>query len=110
MGNGYANTFQQRVCALFGYEEVALKNVEFAAVPLTDRQELNSDAREYREAVEFLVQQAIIEIVKTEGLRCAVLSRVAAGPYCSLDFIRDEAAAVMEILGTWLSESAAIEG
>jgi hypothetical protein len=104
LGDGHANTFRQR---LHKYEMSAdldlagLKEIEFATVPLNQRQEFQGRARSHREAVEYLVQAKLNYY--QESLGVTIISTVRKNGYCDVEFIENEACLIANELLHWLS-------
>jgi len=104
LGDGSANTFRQR---LRDYETRAnlsltgLKGVQFATVPLSQRQEFCGNARSHREAVEYLVQTELNQHQRSLGI--TIISTVRKSGYCDVDFIEREASSIVRELLEWLS-------
>lgn len=96
------NTLQKKICKYKGFEEVNLEQIEFAAVPLSRRPEFTGYARDYREAVETLVQSRIRRFIIEHKLQIAVVSSVMDNDYRKLDFVRMEADNVTQHLSRWL--------
>lgn len=104
LGDGNANTFLQRLrdyevranLSLTGFE-----GVEFATVPLSQRQEFQGKTRSYREAVEYLVQTQLNQHQRSLGI--TIISTVRKSGYCDIDFVEREASSVARELLGWLS-------
>ena len=98
------NTFIKRICECFGYDEVILGKVEFFAVPLEKREEFWSKGRDYREAVEWLVQQAMISNTNVGKFKVGFIARVNPNNYKNLNFVIAESDRINMILTKWLTE------
>lgn len=103
LGDSNANSFRQNVCRYFKYQEVYLKRVEFAAVPLSQRSEFHGKGRVYREAVENLVQSRLVKYIASHKIQAVVVSSVRFNAYCDIPFIQKEADILEELFSTWLS-------
>lgn len=76
-----SNTFIQRVCAVKGFDSVKLEDVNFFAYRLPDIQCFHGKSRDYREAVEYLVQSEVLNLVCENKIAIPVVSRVVSNPY-----------------------------
>jgi hypothetical protein len=104
------NTFKQRIDANFSILGKAPSNVQFISIPLTPLQSFYSTAADYREAVEALVQDKIVEFVTTQQLVVSVVSRVSYNNYRKEIFIQEEAERVFCDLQTWLIATCSSSG
>ena len=96
------NTFQQRLCATFHLERVALGRVEFLAVRLPDSPAFRGRGSDYREAVEHLVNYRIIDFVVQKSLGIVVVSRTRSNGYADNAVVVDVADMVSKKLRMWL--------
>ena len=97
------NTYLQRVADTDPDEEVALDRVDFVAVRFASRKEFR-DSREYREAVEALVQLNLLNWIHKQKLEIAVVSHTRTNAYSKLPDIQEEADRISEALEPWILE------
>ena len=78
-----SNTFRRRVLAVFRIDEIELENVELIAIPLPDESRYQSAARDYREAIESLVHDHVLEALTLAGgsAGLVLVSRAYRHPY-----------------------------
>ncbi|MBL4701276.1 MAG: hypothetical protein JKX85_08450 [Phycisphaeraceae bacterium] len=93
-----SNTFKKRICTLLGYEEINLEGISFFAVPLSNYRGFWSDSSEYRRAVEFLVQNEMLNFLTKEEKNVLLVSRVNANGYCNTGIVKNEAKIVARSL------------
>ena len=102
LSNGWSNTYKQRLRSVFNLETVMLNTVNFTALNLSNKKSFHSKARDYREAVETLVQYSMINRTKEIPFDFTVISRVKLNPYCNLKYVQDEAKTISDKLCLWL--------
>jgi hypothetical protein len=93
-----SNTFKKRVCALLNYEKITLEDIFFFAVPLSKYRGFWLDSNEYRRAVEYLVQNEILNFLSQEKKNILLVSRVTANGYCNTELVKNEARIVSRSL------------
>lgn len=98
------STYLQRLSDLYHYEEVPLGKVDFVAIRFTPEKMFQSDDRVYREAVEGLVQQRLINWVKEQKLEITIVSRTRENSYSKLQDIQEEADRISSDLESWILE------
>ena len=98
------STYLQRLSDLYHYEEVPLGKVDFVAIKFTPERMFQIDDRVYREAVEGLVQQRLINWVKEQQLEITIVSRTRENAYSKLQDIREEADRISSDLEPWILE------
>jgi len=78
-----SNTFRRRVLAVFNIDEVEFENIELLGIPLPDEPRYQNAARDYREAVESLVHDYVLEsLTNSESApRLCLVSRAYRHPY-----------------------------
>ena len=104
LSQGPSNTFRQRICRIFDYEEVELQGITFVAVPLVKDKRFNTSKSEYRLAVEYLVQQGVLNILGSSVASPRLISRVTSSAYALQPFIIKEADRVINQLQSPLEE------
>lgn len=100
LADAKSNTFKQKIESIFKYEYVSLNKIEFAAFPLTGREEYKK--RAYREAVELRLQNEIINRIGESDIHPAVVSRQQPSSYSDLDFVVKQSSHVARLLFDWL--------
>lgn len=100
LADAQSNTFKQKIESIFKYEYVSLNEVEFAALPLTGREEY--EKRAYREAVELRLQSEIINRIGESDIHPAVVSMQQSSSYSDLDFIVKQSSRAARLLFDWL--------
>ena len=98
------STYLQRLSDLYHYEEVPLEKVDFVAIRFTSEKMFQIDDRVYREAVEGLVQQRLINWVKEQKLEITIVSRTRENSYSKLQDIQEEANRISSDLESWILE------
>ena len=98
------STYLQRLSDLYHYEEVPLEKVEFVAVRFTPVRMFQIESRAYREAVENLVQQRLLNWVTDQKLQIAIVSRTRGNAYNKLQDIQAEAERISCALEPWILE------
>ena len=78
------STYLQRLSDLYHYEEVPLGKVDFVAIRFTPEKMFQIDDRIYREAVEGLVQQKLINWVDEQKLEITIVSQTRENSYSKL--------------------------
>jgi hypothetical protein len=96
------NTLKQRLSATFKYSDVDPVDVDFFAIRLSPHKTY-LDSREFREAVEHLVQKSAIKFAIDQELQLPVISRTDSNAYVRQQFVIDEAERISAILNSWLS-------
>lgn len=104
LSDGVGNTFRQRICSIYKYDDVDIGPIDFAAVRLRPNNVFHGRAADFREAIEALVQYQLIESISAAGLRLGVISRVTLNSYSRLGYVADEADQVTSYLFVWLKE------
>ncbi|TLS77931.1 hypothetical protein FE236_02185 [Mariprofundus erugo] len=100
-----SNTFKQRLCAQFGYATVKVGAVRFFAFKLSEEHEsFYLESRDYREAVEMLVQCKVLSELSSRKKNVVVVSRVSSNAYTRLKYIQDEADLVSVAMVDWLGK------
>lgn len=91
-------TFRKRLCENFGYEDVDIGPIVFEAFQLDFAQpEFHERVRDYREAVEAIVQFELLNLLaRDRAVPCVVVSRVALNGYVRASFVRTAASAAVE--------------
>lgn len=98
------NTYLQRLSYFFPYEEVPLERIDLVAVRFTPQKEFYSDSREYRAAVEGLVQGKLLNWLDEHKLEISIVSRTSTNAYSSLSYIQKEADRISGALESWIEE------
>lgn len=98
LSQGPSNTFRQRICRIFDYEEVELRGITFIAVPLVNDTRFATSKSEYRLATEYLVQQRVLSILGSRPASPRLISRVTSSAYSVQPFIIREADRIVEQL------------
>lgn len=101
---GVSNTFRQRICRVYSLEVADIGPIDFAARRLGSHKTFHEKAADYREAVEFLTQYRIIDVLTSERLPFGVVSRVTANRYTRLTYVKNEADAVTSSLLSWMRQ------
>jgi len=104
LSQGQSNTFRQRICRVFGYEEVDLRGITFIAIPLVDDPRFMTSKSEYRLAVEYLVQQKVLSILGSRTTSPRLISRVTSSAYGMQPFIIKEANRIIDQFREHLEE------
>ncbi len=91
LSDTYGNTYLQRLADVYHYEEVPLEKVEFVAVRFTPTKMFQIDSPAYREAVENLVQQKLLNWVTDQKLKITIVSRTRGNAYSKHQDIQKEA-------------------
>ena len=99
-----SNTYLQRLYNIYYYEAVQLERVDFAAVRFSTQKVLNFDSREYREAVENLVQRNLLNWMRKHKLKIPIVSRTNSNAYSKLQHIQEEANKISSALEPWILE------
>ncbi|MFI7425280.1 hypothetical protein [Nonomuraea sp. NPDC049684] len=86
----------------FGYDEIELGPIEFAAFKLPPRAEFTTRVADYREAVEAMTQYCVINMMNETDFYCPVVSRVALNPHTSEPFVKIQARFASEELFGWV--------
>lgn len=97
------NTFKQRLNTALNYQPNSLKKVHFAAFCLTSRAEFTSNARDYREAIEYLVQQKIINFITSNSIGIVVVSIVRSNNFISQPFVSHEGNEIFTGIIRWIN-------
>jgi hypothetical protein len=95
-------TLRQRIQALYNVTEIDGLSLEFAAVKLTDQKGFWKDEPDYREAVESLVQQALLNALCDRKIPVCLISRVQPNSYCRLGYVENEAGRVFKTIIGWV--------
>ncbi len=104
LSDTYGNTYLQRLSDLYHYEEVPLEKVEFVAVRFTPVRMFQIDSPAYREAVENLVQQRLLNWIAEQKLKITIVSRTRGNAYNKLQDIQTEADRIFGALESWVLE------
>jgi hypothetical protein len=97
-----SGTLRQRLMSLFRTATLELGTLELAAVELPRCKTFWSENADYREAVESLVQNEILNALFARRLPLCLVSRVQPNSYCRLKYVRAEADRVLSLLLPWL--------
>jgi hypothetical protein len=106
IGWGAGATFRRRICETFGYEDVRIGPINFAAYPLLLRREFMDDATDYREAVESGVQYELLRRIVEDKVPYVIISRVNRNPLVGLNVVRIEVENAVSAFYPWLQELA----
>ena len=98
------STYLQRLSDLYHYEEVPLEKVEFVAVRFTPVRMFQIDSPVYREAVENLVEQRLLNWIAEQRLKITIVSRTRGNAYNKLQDIQAEADRISDALESWILE------
>lgn len=71
-------------------------------VPFQNSRKFSLDTNEYRVAVEYLVQNAVLKQLRERERNLCVVSRVHANAYCSQASVREEAGIITRAVMGWL--------
>ena len=85
-------------------KEVPLGKVDFVAIRFTPEKMFQIDDRVYREAVEGLVQQKLLNWVDEQKLEITIVSQTRENSYSKLPGIQEEAARISSDLEPWILE------
>lgn len=99
-----SNTFRKRICTIFKYDSIYLKDILFFVVPLSKYSGFWLDSSEYRRAVEYLVQNEILNFLAENKKEVLLVSRVTANTYCQTNIVRSEAEVVSKSIISSLRE------
>ncbi len=97
------NTFKQRVRAIYNAEE-NLTDISFIVCPFSPLKPFLLDSPDYREAVEAIVQDKIIQCIVKQNLKMGVVSRISYNAYMRERFVQDEANAISKTIVSWIHE------
>jgi len=97
------NTFKQRIGAIFNTGD-KLTDISFIACPLSPLKSFLVDSPDYREAVEALVQDKVIQSIVKQNLKVVVVSRISYNAYTRERFIQEEADAISREILTWIHD------
>lgn len=95
-------TLRQRLQARYDLSGVDGLALDFAAVRLGDQSGFWKDEPDYREAVESLVQYAIVNELCSRRIPVCVISRVQPNAYSRLAYVKTEADRVAHAVLAWL--------
>ena len=90
-----SNTFKQRICSVYQYEEIELMEIEFFAYKLPERKHFYSTARDHRESVEFLANYSMISEMQKNSIELSVISNTKSNPYTKMKSIQKTSDAVV---------------
>lgn len=103
ISNSYGNTFKQKIQNYFNLEEPSLGHIEFTAYRLPERQEFLSEATDFREAVEYMIQKNLIYLLTSNHMKIGCVSRVKGNTYQKRDFVVQESEIASKFFFQWLS-------
>jgi hypothetical protein len=95
-------TLRQRIEARCNVTELDGRLVEFAAVRLSQQKAFWKDEPDYREAVESLVQNQLLNALCERKIPVCLISRVQFNAYCRLGYVESEAARVAQTILEWV--------
>jgi hypothetical protein len=101
LSEGEGSTVKSRIAKLYRFDEVVLRGICFAAFPLSSLKIFGSDARDYREAVEALVQQDLLQRLTAGRFPVPVVSRVRHNDYMNDPIVRAEAERISPEVWNW---------
>lgn len=101
LSEGEGSTVKARIATLYRFDEVILRGIRFAAFPLSSLKIFASDARDYREAVEALIQQRLLEKLTDEHFPVPVVSRIRHNDYMSDPAVTAEVDRIFSELWQW---------
>jgi len=104
LSDSRGNTFKQKIQSFFKYDYVSLNGVEFAAFPLIGRSEYKE--RAYREAVEFKLQNEILNRIGDSQIHPVVVSAQQPSSYSDVEFVEKQSLRVANLLFDWLLDVA----
>lgn len=96
------NTYLQRLSDIYDYEQIPLARIDFAAVRFTPVKMFQLNSPVYREAVEDLVQQRLLNLVAEQKLAISIVSRTHGNSYSKLQDIQNEAERIYGDLKSWI--------
>ena len=103
------NTYIQRLSDIYHYEEVPLERVDFVAIRFTKKEAFWLDSPVYREAVEDLVQQRLLNWLYEQKLEISIVSRTRPNSYSKLSYVQEEADRISGALESWVEEMSSKE-
>ena len=101
LSEGDGSTVKTRIAKLFHFDEVILRDIRFAAFPLASLKVFSSDAQDYREAVEALIQQRLLENLTDGRYPVPVVSRIRHNDYMLDPSVIAEADRIFPELWRW---------
>jgi hypothetical protein len=101
LSEGDGSTIKTRIAKLFHFDEVILRGIRFAAFPLASLKVFSSDAQDYREAVEALIQQRLLEKLTDGQYPVPVVSRIRHNDYMVDESVVSEADRIFPELWQW---------
>lgn len=97
-----SNTLKQRIKAIYGYESIDFEEIYFTAAALSNRKSFQQRGADYREAVEALISNRVINFVSGKKIGI-VVSRVQFNSYTKLKYIQAEANSISIFFENWIS-------
>jgi hypothetical protein len=101
LSEGEGSTVKTRIATLYSFDEVILRGIRFVAFPLSSLKIFASEARDYREAVEALIQQRLLEKLTDEHFPVPVVSRIRHNDYMNDPAVTAEADRIFSELWHW---------
>ena len=95
-------TLRKRIQTLYNITDIDGLSIEFAAVKLNDQRGFWKDERDYREAVESLVQHSLLNALCDQKIPVCLISRVQPNAYCRVGFVENEAKRVFKTILEWV--------
>ena len=95
------NTFRQRIEIIYKRNNHICENIHFLSTPLLPLKVFSTSASDYREAVEYIVQDKLINFLVNQELQYHCVSRVRPSGYGEEKFIKEEAERVFENFSKW---------
>jgi hypothetical protein len=104
LSEGDGSTVKTRIATLFRFDEVILRGIRFVAFPLASLKIFGSDAQDYREAVEALIQQRLLENLTDGRFPVPVVSRIRHNDYMLDPAVASEADRIFPQLWHWFMQ------
>ncbi|WP_367648970.1 GIY-YIG nuclease family protein [Mycobacterium colombiense] len=101
LSHGESATFRQRLCAVRRYETIEIGAVKFSAWMLSGIRKFSQ--QEYREAVEWNIQNAFLNHLAANSKAISVISRVRANGYVGDPDVSAEVVKIKQALPSCIS-------
>jgi len=98
------NTFRQRSIKVLNLDEVFFNDIFLLSIPLPDDSKFYLPARDYREAVESLVYDFVLDYITKNNLRLLIVSTAYRHPYRKEKEIIDISKRISDEINLWISE------
>lgn len=101
LSNGESATFRQRSMDVTGYEPSG--NLEFASFVLPPERAFQSEAKDYREAVEYLVDYGLREFIVNNNLGVLGIARIKKPSYINDKRVQEISFIAISKFSSWLT-------